>query len=57
MNFFKDEKYILEGRSLTSEEMIKVYEEWVGKYPISSIEDGLAEDDWPGWQKLQQIRQ
>ncbi len=50
--FFKDEKYILEGRSLTSEEMIKVYEEWVGKYPISSIEDGLAEDDWPGWQKL-----
>lgn len=37
---------------MTSEEMIKVYEEWVGKYPISSIEDGLAEDDWPGWQKL-----
>lgn len=50
--FYKDGKYQLEGKNLTSEEMIKVYEEWVGKYPISSIEDGLAEDDWPGWQKL-----
>ena len=49
--FYKDGKYVLatEGRSLTSEEMIAFYEEWVKKFPIVSIEDGLAEDDWSGW--------
>jgi enolase len=49
--FYKDGKYVLatEGRSLTSEEMISFYENWVTKYPIVSIEDGLAEDDWSGW--------
>jgi len=52
--FYKDGKYQLksENRALTSEEMVAVYEEWVGKYPIISIEDGLAEDDWKGWQIL-----
>jgi enolase len=35
-----------------SEEMICLYEEWVKKYPIISIEDGLAEDDWNGWAEL-----
>lgn len=38
-----------EGRSLTSEELVAYYENLVDKYPIASIEDGLAEDDWKGW--------
>ncbi|MCK9443197.1 MAG: phosphopyruvate hydratase [Tissierellaceae bacterium] len=41
-----------EGRILTVEEMIDYYEELVNKYPIISIEDGLAEDDWEGWKLL-----
>ena len=41
-----------EGRKLSSEEMVAFYEDWVNKYPIVSIEDGLAEDDWGGWQLL-----
>jgi enolase len=47
-------KYVLarEGRSLTSAEMVEFYVKWVSKYPIISIEDGLAEDDWDGWQLL-----
>lgn len=49
--FYKDGKYVLstENRNLTSEEMIAFYENWVTKFPIVSIEDGLAEDDWSGW--------
>ena len=35
----------------TSDEMIDMYEEWIAKYPIISIEDGLGESDWDGWQK------
>ncbi len=41
-----------EGRKLTVNEMIDFYEELVNKYPIVSIEDGLAEDDWDGWKEL-----
>ncbi|EHF02485.1 enolase [Olsenella sp. oral taxon 809 str. F0356] len=41
-----------EGRSLTSDQMVDYWEELVGKYPIISIEDGLAEEDWDGWVKL-----
>lgn len=41
-----------EGRKLSSDEMIAFYSEWANKYPIISLEDGLAEDDWGGWQKL-----
>jgi enolase len=49
--FYKDGKYHLktEGKVLSSEEMIAFYENWVSKYPIVSIEDGLAEDDWSAW--------
>ena len=36
----------------SSDDMIAIYEEWIGQYPIISIEDGLAEADWPGWQRL-----
>tara|TARA_Y100001935_G_scaffold255570_2_gene269586 strand:- start:4040 stop:5326 length:1287 start_codon:yes stop_codon:yes gene_type:complete len=47
----KENKYYLEGEgvSKTSEEMVDYYEYLTQKYPIVSIEDGLAEDDWPGW--------
>jgi len=52
--FFKDGKYHLEGEGkvLSSEEMVKYYEDLCNRYPIVSIEDGLAEDDWEGWSKL-----
>ncbi len=42
-----------EGRKLSSEEMVEFYVDWVNKYPIISLEDGLAEDDWEGWIQLQ----
>ncbi len=49
--FYKNGKYVLsaEGKELTSEEMIEYYVDLVAKYPIYSIEDGLAEDDWESW--------
>jgi len=52
--FYKDGQYILtkEGVSLTTREMVDYYIKWVSSYPIISIEDGLAEDDWDGWQLL-----
>jgi len=52
--FYKDGKYHLrsENRVLSAEEMVMMYEEWVKKYPILSLEDGLAEDDWAGWKIL-----
>jgi len=51
-SFYKDGKYIVEGKEKSSDDMIKIYGELVEKYPIVSIEDGLAEDDWDGWKKL-----
>ena len=52
--FYQNGKYVLarEGRTLTSREMVDLYEGWIGEYPIVSIEDGLAEDDWEGWSHL-----
>ena len=41
-----------EGRSLTADEMVQLYQEWASEYPIISIEDGLSEDDWAGWTGL-----
>ncbi|MEX2536394.1 MAG: phosphopyruvate hydratase [Trueperaceae bacterium] len=41
-----------EGRSLSADQMIDYWSDWVDRYPIISIEDGLAEDDWGGWAKL-----
>lgn len=51
---FQDDTYELkgEGRTLTGPEMVEYWSEWVAKYPIKSIEDGLAEDDWAGWASL-----
>ena len=39
----------------TSDQMIELYEDWLRQYPIASIEDGLAEGDWPGWKRLTQV--
>lgn len=52
--FYEDGLYNLrtEGRKVTAGEMVEMYAGWVGKYPIISIEDGLAEDDWEGWKLL-----
>jgi enolase len=52
--FYKDGKYELarEGVTLTPAEMVDYYVKWVAKYPIISIEDGMAEDDWEGWRLL-----
>ena len=41
-----------EGRTLSAEEMVALWADWAGRYPIVSIEDGMAEDDWEGWQRL-----
>jgi enolase len=54
--FYDNGNYVLarEGRTLTSSEMVELYEQWIGEYPIITIEDGLAEDDWDGWSLLRQ---
>jgi enolase len=53
---FHNGKYVLEreGKTLTSAEMVEFYVKWVSEYPIISIEDGMAEDDWEGWQLITQ---
>jgi len=52
--FFEGGKYNLksEGRKLTPDQMVGFYADWVEKYPIRSIEDGMAENDWTGWKKM-----
>ncbi len=54
--FFKDGRYVLagEGRTLDADALVSYYETLVGRYPIVSIEDGMAEDDWDGWAALTQ---
>ncbi|HTU19133.1 MAG TPA: phosphopyruvate hydratase [Gemmataceae bacterium] len=54
-HFYRDDRYHLRidgGRALDADGMLALLERWVKQYPIRSIEDGLAEDDWDGWQKL-----
>jgi len=54
-SFYENGKYILEAEAVkekTVEDMVNFYAGWVSKYPIISIEDGLAEDDWDGWKKM-----
>ncbi|MCG2702761.1 MAG: phosphopyruvate hydratase [Candidatus Omnitrophica bacterium] len=55
-SFYKAEKYVLNGEvkpvQANAEKMIDIYASWIKKYPILSIEDGLAEDDWQGWKLL-----
>jgi enolase len=52
--FYHDGQYVLasEGRSLSSAELVDMFESWVDKYPIISIEDGMDENDWDGWKLL-----
>ena len=52
--FFKDGKYVLAGekKTLDSKGMVKYYSKLVANFPIASIEDGMAEDDWDGWKQL-----
>lgn len=52
--FYHDGQYVLasEGRSLSSAELVDMFESWVNKYPIISIEDGMDENDWAGWKLL-----
>jgi enolase len=54
--FYKDGKYVLakEGVSYSSAEMVEYYSKLVSEYPVISIEDGMAEDDWEGWKLLRQ---
>ncbi len=56
-SFYKNGKYMLlaeQKKENSSDDMIAFYSNWVSKYPIVSIEDGLSEDDWAGWSKLTQ---
>ncbi len=54
--FYQDGKYVLvrEGKTLSPAEMVDFYVKWVAAYPIISIEDGMAEDDWAGWRLITQ---
>ena len=51
----KKKKYVFHkssGKEMSSDQMVKFWEKWAKKYPIASIEDGMAEDDWAGWKNL-----
>lgn len=55
--FFQDGAYFFkksDGRRRSRDEMVRLYEDWVRQYPILSIEDGFAEDDWEGWRMMTQ---
>lgn len=49
---YENGKYVIEDKKLSREQVVDLYKGWTGKYPIISIEDGMAEDDWKGWQIL-----
>jgi len=51
----KKKKYVFhksDGKEMSSDQLVKYWESWVNKYPIASVEDGMAEDDWDGWKNL-----
>ncbi len=54
-SFCKDGKYQFDGAQKSSEDLIRIYEEWLNKYPILSIEDGLSEHDWSGWKEMTRV--
>jgi enolase len=49
---YMDEKYSFEGKQVSSADLVKYFEDLVGKYPILSIEDGMSENDWDGWRAM-----
>lgn len=51
-SFSKEDKYQFENTQKTSQDLIGIYENWLNKYPILSIEDGLSEHDWSGWEEM-----
>jgi len=55
--FYKDGRYVLagEGKTLDAAGMVRFYQDLVARYPIASIEDGMAEDDWAGWSELARV--
>ncbi len=50
--FFENGKYTVEGRKLGKDKLVQLYGEWIKRYPIISIEDPLAENDWEGWRMI-----
>jgi len=50
--FYKDGAYTFENSKKTPSDLINIYESWISKYPLVSIEDGLSEHDWPGWKEM-----
>jgi enolase len=50
--FYTEGSYVFEGKPRTSEEMTALYQQWLDSYPVVSLEDPLAEEDWAGWQTL-----
>ncbi len=50
--FYQGGRYRFEGKERSAEELVEIYERWVERYPIVSLEDGLAEEDWQGWKLL-----
>jgi enolase len=54
-HFYQDGRYLLDGESLDSAAMIQTIGRWLDRYPILSVEDGLAEDDWESWPDLRRI--
>ncbi|MCX7662048.1 MAG: phosphopyruvate hydratase, partial [Candidatus Omnitrophica bacterium] len=53
-SFYKEGKYRFENKEMNSQDLISIYENWKTRYPIVSLEDGLAEFDWSGWKELTQ---
>ena len=55
--FYRDGRYVAQGEGMeySSDELIELYVDWVGRYPIVSIEDGLDEGDWSGWQRMTEV--
>ena len=54
----KKKKYVFhksDGKEMSSEQLVKFWEKWAKQYPIASIEDGMAEDDWEGWKMLTEV--
>src|SRR5690606_27551553 len=53
-HFYESDKYVIDGKALTSSEMIARVKSWVQGWPIVSVEDALAEDDWDHWPALRE---
>ncbi len=51
-HFHMDGRYAIDGSTLDATQLVRMYERWADDYPLYSLEDGLAEDDWTGWQRM-----